>query len=262
VSVWTWLGRELGDRNRISISLGNIAILDYTEGNLAAANKELQEALEIKKQTGDGASYAYSLGHMASVLQLQGDVAGSRRVLQEQCKINSQAGERISQTHCDLALAELDLSDGHVAAAERVFRRIAAEYTTVDPAAEAWRLLAIACLQTNRIKEAHEAIEKAVAIAQESANAEDYRIPVAITKARIDAALGKKAEAVQILTKNLAEARKLNKVGLELHIRLTLCQIQGPGSPDLARLEEDAKRMGYGMYVNEIRLLRSGKSVT
>jgi tetratricopeptide (TPR) repeat protein/TolB-like protein len=256
------LARELGDQTRIAVSLGNIAILDYSEGNLAAASKGLKEALDIKRQMGDGASIAYSLGHLSNVLQLQGDVAGSRKVLQEQCKLNEQAGESIAKTHCELALAELDLSDGNVAAAEAVFRRVAGAYNTVDPAAEAWRLLATASLQTNHIQEAHEAIEKAAEIAQKSANAENFRIPIAITKARIDARLGKKAEAVQVLTENLALARSLNKVGLQLHIRLTLCQIEGPGCADLPRLEEDASRMGYGLYVSEVQLLRAGKSST
>jgi tetratricopeptide (TPR) repeat protein/TolB-like protein len=253
------LARQIGDRSRIAIALGNLAILDYTEGNLSGARKGLEEAIALKRQIGDRVSYAYSLGHLSDVLELQGDLPGARRAMEEQCQINATAGAKVPAAQCQMGLAELNMKEGHPELAEKTGRKIAGDFTTVSPAAEAWRLVAMSNLQMGRLHVAHDAVEKAETIAQKSVNFENFRIPIAISKARIDGAMGRKAEAVRSLQENLALAKKLNKVGIQLHIRLILCQIQDPHGPKTVQLEEDARRMGYGLYAQEARKLLQAK---
>ncbi len=250
------LAHETGDRNQIAIAMGNLAIVAYSEGDLAGARKTLEEVLAMKRQIGDQGSYAYSLVHLGNVLLFQGDIAGARKAWKEQCRINEAAGEKIALASCRLGLADLDLREGHPEAAEPVARKVASEFTTVNPAAEAWKLLAEASLRRGDLKTAQEAARKATQLAQKSPNGADYGIPIAITAARVDAALGRTGEAVVSLNDSLERAKGLHLVGLQFSARLSLCEINR-NPQEIAQLEQDARSMGFGLVARNAAGLRS-----
>lgn len=251
--------RAIDDRSSVSVALGNIAILDYSEGRLTEARRGLEEALVLKRDLGDRASYAYSLKHLSNVLRLQGELAQARKVMTEQCAIYSAANERIAAAECTLGLADLDLHEGHPDLALTAALKIAGEFTTVSPATEAWRVAALSYLNLGKSADARTAIDKSLAIAQKSANAVDFRIPSAVTKARIDAASGNTGAALASLRENLVTAQKLNKSGLQFNIRLMMLRLQNSSGAEVAKFEDEARRAGYGLYADEAKALRTSK---
>jgi tetratricopeptide (TPR) repeat protein len=240
------LARKTGDRNQLSIAMGNLAILAYTEGDLAGARKGLEEALEIKRQIGDRSSYAYSLGHPGNVLLLEGDIGGARKAWKEQCDLQSRTGEKIVLANCELGLGELDIYEGHPEAIQNVARRITAEFATVNPAADAWKLLAESSLRTGDLATAQGAAEKAEAFARKSPNAADYQIPIAITAAKVAAASGRRMEAMRDLNGALSKAATLHLAGLRLSARLAICEIQ-KNPQQITKLEKDARDNGFAL---------------
>jgi tetratricopeptide (TPR) repeat protein len=250
------LAHETGDQKQLSIAMGNLAIVAYSEGDLAGAKKALEEVLDLKRQIGDQGSYAYSLIHLGNVLLFQGDIAGARKAWTEQCRINEAAGEKIALANCRLCLADLDLREGHPDAVDPVAGKVAAEFSTVNPAADAWKLLAEAALLRGDLKGAQDAARKAMQLAQKSPNGADYGIPIAITAAKIDAASGRTSEAVVSLNDSLARARSLHLVGLQLSARLSLCEIK-KNPQEIAQLEQDARSMGFGLVAQNAAGLKS-----
>jgi DNA-binding winged helix-turn-helix (wHTH) protein/tetratricopeptide (TPR) repeat protein len=238
------LSREIGERNQISIAAGNLAILNYTHGDLAGGRKQLEEVLRLKQELGDRSSYAYSLGHLGNVLMFQGDLGGARKVWQEQCKIDEQAGEKISLAECQLGLFELDVEEGRPGMSPAPAQKVAAEFTTVNPAADAWKLLAVYYLKTGDLRRAEDAAHRAAELASHSPNLADFGIPVAIVQARVDAAAGRTAMAKQHLTSSLAQANKLGLTGLVLDARLAMCEA-GHDLTCARTVRDDAQRLSY-----------------
>jgi hypothetical protein len=115
-------------------------------------------------------------------------------------------------------------------------------------------------LDMGKIADARAAIEKSMAIAQKSANAADFRIPSAITKARIEAASGNTGAALGSLRENLVLAQKLNKIGLQFNIRMMMLRVQNSSGPEIAKFEDEARRAGYGLYADEAKALRTAKN--
>jgi eukaryotic-like serine/threonine-protein kinase len=249
------LAKETGDRNELSIAMGNLAIMAYTEGDLGGARKGLYEVLEIKRQIGDRSSYAYSLGHMGNVMLLQGDIGGARKAWKEQCDIQSRAGEKIVLANCELGLAELDMYEGHPEGIAKVARRITSEFATVNPAADAWKLLAESSLRTGDLATAQEAAEKAKQFARKSPNAADYQIPIAITAAKVAAASGRTLQAVRDLNDALSKAATLHLAGVQFSARLAICEIQ-KNPQQIAMLEKDARETGFALIASQAAALR------
>jgi DNA-binding winged helix-turn-helix (wHTH) protein/tetratricopeptide (TPR) repeat protein len=244
------LARGIGDRNQMSIAMNNLAVLAYTEGDLAGARKSFEEVLDLKRQIGDRSSYAYTLSHYGTVLEFQGDLAGARRAWTEQCQIQSSTTENVYLANCQLALAEIDLEEGHPEAVEAPARKIIAAFSTVNPSADAWRMLTIAWLKTGDLNKARDAAEHASKLALQTPNVADYKLPIAIAVARVDAAAGRKSDAVRSLADSLKQATALHLAALQLEARLSLCEIQRDPA-EIAALRQDAQRLGFGLIASK-----------
>jgi tetratricopeptide (TPR) repeat protein len=250
------LARSIGDRHQIAIAMNNLAVLTYTEGDLAGARKAFEEVLDLKRQIGDRSSYAYTLSHYGNVLEFQGDLAGARKAWKEQYQIQSVTSEKIYVANCELGLAELDMEEGHPEAVEPVVRKIIAGFQTVNPAAGAWRALALAALELGDVKKAEDAADHASKLALQTPNVADFRLPIAITAARVSAAAGRKQDAIRSLNDALQQAVALHLAALQLQARLALNEIQkNPAQIELLR--QDAERMGFRLIAAKAAKVRN-----
>jgi DNA-binding winged helix-turn-helix (wHTH) protein/tetratricopeptide (TPR) repeat protein len=250
------LAGDIGDRHQTAIAMNNLAVLAYTEGDLAGARKSLEEVLSLKRQIGDRSSYAYTLSHYGNVLEFQGDLAGARKAWKEQREIQSATSEKIYLANCELGLAELDMEDGHPEMVEGPARKVIAAFHTVNPAADAWRLLALASLRLGDLNKARDAAGHAVQLARQTSNVADYKLPIAIVTARVDAAFGRKTQATASLIESLHQATALRLMAPQLEARLALAEIQKDPAQTAALLT-DARRMGYRLIAAKSARLRN-----
>ena len=257
------LAQETGNRRETARSTKALAILAYTEGDLAGARKSLEGVLEEERRMGAKSSYAYTLGHLATILEYQGDLGGARKLWNEQCGIQKKVGEKIRLANCEASLAELSIEEGHPEAAETLCLRIAREFQTTNPAGDAWRLLALSYLARGDIGKAREAADRALEFAAKTLNAADFKIPIGIAAARVEAAGGKTTEAVAALDRLLAQSRELHLAGMQIEAGLALAEADArrgdkqAGRNRARAVEQEAQRMGFGLAAAKARKMQN-----
>ena len=60
------IARELGNRNGVLASLGNLGIVSYELGDFAAARAQFEESLAISRELGDGHTTAMALHRLGN----------------------------------------------------------------------------------------------------------------------------------------------------------------------------------------------------
>jgi tetratricopeptide (TPR) repeat protein len=213
---------------------------------------------------------AAALSNVANVVETEGDLAGARKNYEEALAMRKAIGEKGEMASSWVSLATLSIEEGHAPAAEQPAREAAEEFrnekSDVD---EAGALAAVArsLLKQGRVPDAESTIRRARILVEKSADIES-RVPVLILAARIDAAAGKSAVAEQSLESLLAQATALGNVSLGFDVRLALGEIELKAGKDagrerLAALEKEATVRGFLLIAREARagLDLSGASV-
>jgi hypothetical protein len=139
---------------------------------------------------------------------------------------------------------------------EPVARKIIAGFQTVNPTAGAWRVLALAALKSGDLKKAEDAANHASKLALQTPNVADFRLPIAITAARVAAASGRTQDAIRSLNDALQQAVALHLVALQLEARLALSEIQKDPA-QIALLHQDAERMGFRLVAAKAAKIRN-----
>ncbi|MCB0006618.1 MAG: tetratricopeptide repeat protein, partial [Anaerolineales bacterium] len=101
--------RQLGDLPMEANVLHNLfAVILEHEGDLLAANRYGQQALQIWRKLGNEARIAGALNNMGVAQQIQGNTAAAAELFQESLRIRQRLGHEldIAQSECNLALMQ------------------------------------------------------------------------------------------------------------------------------------------------------------
>lgn len=256
------LSRAAGNIDGVGSSLGYLGDVEYAKGNLAAAREWYEQALTAMRQMNSGYAIAKLLNHMALVDIAAGDLESARRREDEAAGLHVLAGERLEQQM--LIEAKLKMEEGHPEAVAAPMTELANKYTTAQPAAEAWRLLAASRLAQGDVAGARVAVDKALALAKKSEDTTDFLIPSMLLGARVDAAEGHGAKAVATLNALLERARKIKSERLQLEIRLAMGTIavqngrRSEGEQALKTVAAEAQAKGFGLTAGKARKVLAG----
>jgi eukaryotic-like serine/threonine-protein kinase len=251
------VARAAGNRAGVSEGLTNIAILDASAGSLAAAKAGLTESIALKRQLGNKDSLALSLSQLARVLRMQGDLSGARTATEEQCSLRETLNQKRAAAVCRVDLAELSIETSRPADAQAALDKVLAEPGWVTSSPGALNKIAHLWMASGNLKKAQEAIAEAQKIVKTSSYAPENAIPLTITAGRINAALGKNALAMELLTRAQAEAAKFGYLPLVLEARLAMAESRNSSGSrnDLFALASDAERSGFGQIAAKARAL-------
>jgi DNA-binding winged helix-turn-helix (wHTH) protein/tetratricopeptide (TPR) repeat protein/TolB-like protein len=229
--------KRAGDSIGVAQILGYLARLAFEAGDLARSRSLTEDQLRAAAASGSRSLATAGLQSLGRVQRAAGDLSAARRSLEEAIRESSALGEHLKATAARLELAEVALAEDSVGAAGAT--GAAAEAVSLAREAASWygargmrgrearalALLAEASLRTGDLLQAREAAGRARAQAEGSEDRE-LRLAVAMRAARVAAAAGDPAEALQNLTSALADAEKAGLVAAVLEGRLALGEIQ------------------------------------
>ena len=88
------IGRELGDRQGNAASLGNLGNVAYKQGDYALAQTRFEESLALQRETGDKRGIAISLLNLGLLAYEQGDYTAARALYGESLAMKRESGDR------------------------------------------------------------------------------------------------------------------------------------------------------------------------
>jgi len=242
------VSRTSGNLDGVSSALEYLGDVDFERGYLTNARSEYNQSLAVMKQIDDGYAIAKLMTHMATLETAAGNLATARRLQNDITARHVLMGERLQ--HQQLAEAALQLEEGHLEQVRASMTDMATKAKTVDPGAEAWRLVAESCLRSGDLPAARAAIERSLALARTSTDTDDYLVPASLTAARIAAAEGHTNRALAELSSLLARTQHTQNKRLQLQIRLAQAQIE-PSRNTLLALATDATQHGFGLVAQK-----------
>ncbi len=257
--------REISSRGPLAwvhYALGKIM---FAAGEVASATRELEAAQTICEEIGNKHLSGRVRSAQGEVLLSAGDLAAAGRALDDALAIRSELGEKGMMARTQLIRGQLlietqrfsDPPEGDKRReAEALMREVTGELSKEarrDDEITATTVLARALLAQGKLDEAREVSARAMSRASSSQNPV-IRISIAITDARLLAAVGDFASASRGLEAVLGEATELGLLGLTFEARLALGEIEiaagdaaGAGRARLRTLAEEAESAGFGL---------------
>jgi tetratricopeptide (TPR) repeat protein len=242
---------EVGDPRSTAIALGNIATLDFAEGDLRSALTQMQEALKLKRGVGDRSSIAYTLIYLGRVSTYAGNFSDARRYFEEADALQQAIHEKSVEPA--IFLAQLSIAEGKPEAAEAAMLPMAPRFQKPNPAGNIWRVLTESRLLKGEVGKAREAADQAVSWGRKTPNRADFGIPCDLISARVEIAEKNFAGARKHLMDLLAESRKLKHMVNEFTIRLALVELEAQSGNLRAATEashslaRDSAQHGFGL---------------
>ena len=253
-----------------AFTLTTAAIARMQQGDIAEGKKLLLEAIASAKRISRTRHEAEAESKLAVALFFEGDHTGAVAALERAAKLQAKDGERAAEADTLVRLAAVRVAQGRLDDAERILP--AARKTLADKGAlydwvYASSVSAEIALARGRAEEAlvpiREIRERAPKIEKPS-----LRIRVAVTEARVLAALGRKPEAMSILAavSNEAERLELPLEGIGAELALGELQIGEPatkrrGVTTIERARERARSLGLTYFDHKAGQLLAGSAL-
>jgi ATP/maltotriose-dependent transcriptional regulator MalT len=241
-------------------------MIETMQGQLESGRTGLEDALKKSQELGLRSDEAICLAALGDIALAEDDLTSAGRRYQGSLEIHTQLGEKGSIAGTQVSLAALALEQNHGAQAESLSRQAAEEFQLEkmpNQEAAARDLLAQALLFQHKLDEA--SAESAAAAALGATDPPTV-LSLAITEARVSAAKGRSAAAVQKLLATAQRAHDLGLVPYQLQARLAIAEIQmANGSADQARaglasLSRDARQLSYQLISRKADTLLSSKA--
>jgi len=250
--------RALGDKLNAAVALGNLGSLLADEGDLAGARARYQEALDIKRPLGRPGSIAYTISSLGDLSLAQGDLAEARKLHQEALAIRTQIGQKSPAAEDQLALGLISLEEGNLGQATTEAQSALEEFHNekrADNEAAAHTLLARIMLAGQKPTDAQHEADAAQELSAKSDN-HSVRLNVAITAARIQAALGNSGVALKNIETARSQAKKAGLANLQLEAQLASAEItlktrEHSARIALATLYREAQKSGFGLIARK-----------
>jgi eukaryotic-like serine/threonine-protein kinase len=267
------LDRKVGDEGAAAGAVYGEANVYWLRGDLTRARMGLEESIKEWQKEEDSYDSGYSYFSLAEVLLAEADFAGARQALEQSLAIRRQGEDKILLAETQMELAELSLQEGLApsdveAAARQAVESFKGERARDDESL-AWALLARTLFAQKKFEQAKEAASQAMLLSAKSRF--ELRAENAITATRTQA-LGPsvsnpavRRHALGQLTSILSEAKRRGYFGVELQVRLLVCELEAKDDPTLASLdrkaiEGEARSRGFELVARKTHSLRSETS--
>ncbi len=267
------LDRKVGDAGAAADVGYSKALIQELHGDLPVAKAGFEESLKELLKDEDSYDSGYVLFSLGELLLAEGDFAGARKALDQSLAVREEGEDKVLLGETQLELAELSLEEGRapsgVEIAARQFIEEFKKEKAWDDEALAWALVARALFAQKKFEEAKEAASQAVLLSAGSRF--ELRAENAITATRTQA-LGRsvsnpavRSHALGHLTSILSEAKRRGYFGVELQVRLLICELEATDDPALASLhrkalEGEARSRGFELVARKAHSLASETS--
>jgi hypothetical protein len=219
------IAQRIGKMDQTLAATDAIAAGQLWEGDLPAARAGYLQALAMARKIGDPLSVTTMLMDLAEL-----ETAAATSPLHASTSPNPTRalcmGASINTTWQQIDESALNLAEGHPELVNGPMTTVGAKHTTVDPASQAWRLVAESWLVRGDLTKAHNAIDKVLVLARAPPDTRDFLLADSLLAARIDAGEGHGAKALSELSPLLARAQRMKDMELQLRIRLAQGQIE------------------------------------
>ncbi len=261
--------RETGVGETASVVLANLASVLFDLGDLTGARAATEEGLANCRRTGTRGDTSWALYYLGRIESMQGQVEESRKHFEEAAHLDEQQGKSSERAAAKSALAELLLEQHHFPEAESTSREAVALAKSATSTLnmgfgsemQVTEVLVRILLAEGRLKlqEATRLMARAKEVIPQNADP-DWTMLLAVTDARLTAALGKPRPALAALTHELSRAE--DYVFHRLWIRLAMAEIAGAAHlndrrADGKALAKEARTRGFELLAR--RAERAGR---
>ncbi|HXK11057.1 MAG TPA: protein kinase [Vicinamibacteria bacterium] len=248
------LSREVGDPTEAALALMRLGMVLHAGGELREAGTRYREALPALQERGARDSVADTLFQIGELRKAEGDLAAARTQHEEAQAIRTSFQGAFVMAKSRVALAVLAIDEEHSEAAGPLLVPALETFSAQkasDWQAAAQAVLARSLLGSRRLGDARNSLDRALALSAKSLSPH-VRLSVAETAARVEAAEGRAAMALDRLDAALAEAVKLGLVADQIALRLArgevgLAAARPDAVADLRALVEEARARGFGL---------------
>jgi tetratricopeptide (TPR) repeat protein/tRNA A-37 threonylcarbamoyl transferase component Bud32 len=234
------LVREIGRRIDEVNALGNLTELSRFQGRLADAKSYIQQTLKIAREIGARDLIAQLLSISALIDTERGDLRAARAQIEDAKKMNAESKSEQTLNSIEGNESILLMEEGRPADALALDR---ASIPRLQKSGEIDNELSVrtgvidALVAMGKKDEAQRELEAAAPLAGKTQMAMQ-RWGYEVSRGRVLAATGHRAEAMKLWRGILEECKRANYVDLALEIRLAMRQ-------DLPALAKDARALGY-----------------
>jgi tetratricopeptide (TPR) repeat protein len=226
-------------------------------GDLGKAQKTCQHSLDLARKSGNKSTIVSNLFYLGNIAKLEGRLENAHQTFSDALPLAREVGDSVTAM-LEQGLAEVADEENHREEAKKKISEILSSlHDHQDPSDEggAQSLLATIALEEGDTAAATRAINAARALLGQSQGWEG-RCWFGIANARVQAAIGKLAEARESLKAVIKETRKHSNLRYQLEARLALCEIEAKTDPGSARahaktLEQEARSKGFGLIARK-----------
>ncbi|MBV9301283.1 MAG: tetratricopeptide repeat protein [Acidobacteriaceae bacterium] len=251
--------REIQDQERTSTALYNLGEVLRWQGDLKGARKMYEQAEDLSRHIGDQSGVAYALFSLGDIATAEGDLPAARGRYSESMTLRTRIGEKGNVAETQMALALLLIEEGHAREAENTLREIREEFRKEglgDDEILADLLLARALVSQQKVADAE---HETSAVQHLLAKSQDFsvRLRASILQATVQAAAGRREDAVRILEDSIEKAKRFGYVGFQLEAQLALGEVQTASGNAVAgrSLLEDVRKQaqlkGFRLIANK-----------
>jgi len=226
-------------------------------GDLDKARETCQHSLDLARKSGNKSMIVGDLFYLGNIAKLEGKLENAHQTFSDALPLAREVGGSTTAM-LEQGLAEVADDENHRDEAKRQISEILTSlHDHKDPIDEggAQSLLATIALEEGDTAAATRAINAARSVLGQNQGWEG-RCWFGIANARVQAAVGKLAEARESLKAVIAETRKHSNLRYQLEARLALCEIEAKTDPGSARahaktLEQEARSKGFGLIARK-----------
>lgn len=221
-----------------------------------------REALHLRRISDDQAGVAICLNNMGDLLFRRGDLSAAQKSYQEALQIDSQLKNKVALAHDWVSMAEIDLERGSLGSAETKLSQAIQQFREardVDAESEAAAIQVRVLLAGSKVADAATYVKRMQEIGtKDKETSFDSRLSVA----EYLNATGKKSEAIRELASLPEEAKTagLNFAALKTRLELVKLQVGQRSPADLRReissIQAEASRAGFKLLVRQAKNIR------
>ena len=256
--AWTYLRKE-GSRGREAWLLNNLAWILWLRGDLPAAQRAAAEALATSTQVGQKTLLAFNLFNLGNIARDKGDLGAATSKLKESLALRNEMGQEERAAENQVEFARIAIEEDRASDAELLVQEALSKFRAAgSPSEEAMGLSVLiqALLAQGKVADAERALDRAGELSKRTLTMH-AQLRIAISVARLNAALERTTNARKELELVVSEAQKAGFYGRQLEARLALGEIEMTsgatvaGRARLEALEAEARTKGYGLIARK-----------
>jgi tetratricopeptide (TPR) repeat protein len=256
------LDREIGDSASEASDLQELAHSLYLRGDVAVAEKLLNQTLEISQRIGDKSTCGDILTNIGDVLMGQGKLKDAMVKYDEAINLLHEIGSTNHAAENRMSLALLLLEENRAKEAEALARDADDVFQKQDLKEDqisAHAVLAQALLAQGKVLEARKEIDNAKPLLSRSLDTE-VRFNFGIVSSSVSAnspSLSERSRSVKSLESIIENATRLGYIPYRLEAQLALGEIEmklgqgAAGRKHLAAAEKEARSKGFGLVAQK-----------